>query len=162
MGVNYLHMRGVLHRDLKPENLLITARNRIVLADFGIANLNVNGNEKNIIKVGTPLYMAPEIIHKNYYSNKSDVWSMGIIFYEMCTLKLPFSSNNLNDLIKKIVNMDKKPIEFYRSHNKYNNNINSILQNICDMMIIYDFRQRYSLNQIIPHPFLQQHFLSYN
>ena len=45
--------------------------------------------------------MAPEIIHKNHYSNKSDVWSMGIIFYEMCTLKLPFSSNNLNDLIKK-------------------------------------------------------------
>ena len=56
--------------------------------------------------------------------------------------------------------MDKKPIEFYRSHNKYNNNINDILQNICDMMFIYDFRQRYSLNQIISHPFLTAAFFN--
>uniref|UniRef100_A0A1Q3EVB1 non-specific serine/threonine protein kinase n=1 Tax=Culex tarsalis TaxID=7177 RepID=A0A1Q3EVB1_CULTA len=98
-ALQYLHQRKVIHRDLKPENVLIDADNRLKLADFGIAKICTNvslDEEMNMTIVGTPLFMAPEVASGKRYDYKSDVWPLGVIFYELCTLKHPFAERALD------------------------------------------------------------------
>lgn len=90
----YLHSRGVVHRDIKPENLLLDARGRIKIADFGIAKLK--GEVRDITltasgaALGTPHYMAPEQLeHPQDVDQRADIYSLGVVFYEMLTGELP-------------------------------------------------------------------------
>lgn len=86
LALKHCHDRKILHRDLKSQNIFLTKRNIVKLGDFGIAR--VLSNTKSIAKtvVGTPYYLSPEIIESSPYSFKSDVWSLGVLLYEMCAL----------------------------------------------------------------------------
>jgi NIMA (never in mitosis gene a)-related kinase len=92
-----------LHRDLKGQNIFLTCSNRIKLGDFGIARVLNKTYEKAKTMVGTPYYLSPEIIENKPYSFKSDIWSLGVILYELCTLRPPFTAPNMQMLALKIV-----------------------------------------------------------
>jgi serine/threonine-protein kinase ULK/ATG1 len=84
----------ITHRDLKPANILISD-GVSKISDFGFAK-NLEYGENTIMRsiVGTPLYMAPQILNKQTYTNKSDLWSIGLIFYEMIYGFTPWPANN--------------------------------------------------------------------
>ena len=94
-AVHFAHQRGVLHRDLKPANILLTPDGVAKVADFGIvkATMRATQTEAGIIK-GKFYYMSPEQINDQKYNEKSDIWSLGCILYELCALKHPFEAKN--------------------------------------------------------------------
>ena len=110
-AIRYLHEnKKIIHRDIKSSNIFLTKNNQIKLGDFGIAKrLNKTFSKAHTI-VGTPYYLSPEIINNEPYDYKSDIWAMGVLLYEMVTLKLPFDSNNIAQLYIKIVKGVYQPI----------------------------------------------------
>jgi serine/threonine protein kinase len=98
----YLQNKNIVHRDIKPANILL--QNDIIkVCDFGFAKAISNGDYMMDTICGSPLYMAPEILFKTKYSSKSDLWSLGIIIYQMVYHKHPYKDpRSISDLIKKI------------------------------------------------------------
>ncbi|KAB1267606.1 Serine/threonine-protein kinase Nek3, partial [Camelus dromedarius] len=89
LGVNHIHKKRVLHRDIKSKNVFLTQNGKVKLGDFGSARLLSNPMAFACTYVGTPYYVPPEIWENMPYNNKSDIWSLGCILYELCTLKHP-------------------------------------------------------------------------
>jgi len=105
-GLNHMHEQRVIHRDLKPANILITSDGIFKLGDLGLGRIMNTETIKTFSKVGTPLYMAPEVINNsNGYDFKCDNWSLGCVIYELITLRSPFQTSeklSLIELFKKI------------------------------------------------------------
>lgn len=99
----YVHQRKVLHRDLKGQNIFLMASGQIKLGDFGIARVLEATKDCAKSMVGTPYYLSPEIIQEKPYAFKSDVWSLGVVLYEMVSLKHPFEAESLVYLAQKIL-----------------------------------------------------------
>ncbi|XP_016069082.1 PREDICTED: serine/threonine-protein kinase Nek3 isoform X2 [Miniopterus natalensis] len=89
LGVNHIHKKRVLHRDIKSKNIFLTQNGKVKLGDFGSARLLSNPMAFACSYVGTPYYVPPEIWENMPYNNKSDIWSLGCVLYELCTLKHP-------------------------------------------------------------------------
>lgn len=91
----YLHLseRDIIHRDIKPANILLN-NGTAKIADFGFARIEKSEGCKEKYNIGTPLYMSPESLHSNYYSKKSDIWSLGIVFYEILQGRTPWDPKN--------------------------------------------------------------------
>ena len=115
IGLASLHKSKILHRDLKSLNIFLTKKNLdIKIGDFGVAKiLTTTGFAKTII--GTPYYLSPELCDELPYNDKSDVWALGCILYELCTYKHPFNAKCQASLILKILNQKPKPIHEYYS-----------------------------------------------
>ena len=98
-GLAAAHEKGVLHRDLKPANVMLDARGQVLLTDFGLAGLagQIEGAE---VRNGTPAYMAPEQLSGQEVTARSDIYSLGLVLYEIFTGKLPFESNTLAGLMR--------------------------------------------------------------
>ena len=105
-GLKYLASKNIIHRDLKPQNILIGNDGLLKITDFSFAKI-LNNNDMLQTICGSPLYMSPEIIKYKNYSNKSDLWSIGMILYELLTGKSPYKASTHYELIKKI---DTTPI----------------------------------------------------
>ncbi|KIP04846.1 hypothetical protein PHLGIDRAFT_108991 [Phlebiopsis gigantea 11061_1 CR5-6] len=88
-ALGYLHKSGIIHRDLKAANILITAAGKVMICDFGVSALLVTASSKRNTLVGTPHWMAPEVAHASAYDAKADIWSLGIMIYEMVTGNVP-------------------------------------------------------------------------
>jgi serine/threonine protein kinase len=108
--LKFCHEKKVMHRDLKPENIIITPDNQVKLIDFGVAKVLQEGASVVSTYAGSPNYMSPELIQGKKYSFSSDVWSLGIIIYEMMTFKRPFDDQNQLEMNKKICFQDLPPI----------------------------------------------------
>ena len=85
-----------MHRDLKPANIFLMADGTIKVGDLGLSRSLSENTLQAHSKVGTPLYMSPEVLRGNGYDFKSDVWSLGCILYELAALKSPFKEEGLN------------------------------------------------------------------
>jgi len=102
-ALDYAHSRGVVHRDIKPANILITPENKVKITDFGIARLDTSNLTMEGQLLGTPNYMAPEQIQGKDVDHRADIFSLGVVFYEMLTRRKPFAGENLTAVTHKIV-----------------------------------------------------------
>ena len=102
-ALHYLHSNRVIHRDMKPQNILIGARRVVKLCDFGFARAMSSATMVLTSIKGTPLYMAPELVQEQPYNHTVDLWSLGVILYELFVGQPPFYTNSIYSLIQKIV-----------------------------------------------------------
>ena len=107
-AVKHIHDRKVLHRDIKTANIFLHLPDKasmpvVRLGDFGISKALEQTAALAKSTVGTPYYMSPELCESKPYSFKSDVWAIGIVLYELTTLRQPFDSHNFNGLVLKIL-----------------------------------------------------------
>jgi serine/threonine protein kinase len=104
LGVAYLHSLGVIYRDLKPENILLTSEGHICLTDFGISK---EGFEEDTARtktlVGTPEYLAPEVLQGQAYGKAVDWWSLGTLMYEMLDGNPPFWDQDVQKMYRRIL-----------------------------------------------------------
>lgn len=88
LAIKHIHDRKILHRDLKTQNVFLTTAGIVKLGDFGIARILSNTGELASTRIGTPYYMSPEVMDNKKYNNKTDIWSLGCILYELLALKV--------------------------------------------------------------------------
>ena len=144
-GLYYLHKNRVIHRDLKTLNIFLTENNHIKIGDFGVSKKLINNNIYAYTFVGTPYYLSPEICLNKPYDEKSDVWSLGVVLYEMITLNKPFDSESQMGLFMKILKGKPAPINNTIKHSYSQKLISLITENLLDK----DPLTRYSIQQTI-------------
>ena len=98
-GLAAAHDKGILHRDLKPGNVMIDGRGQVLLTDFGLAGI-ANEIERDEVRNGTPLYMAPEQLAGQEVTARSDIYSLGLLLYELFTGRRPFEAATLGELVR--------------------------------------------------------------
>ncbi|CAL8371183.1 unnamed protein product [Arctogadus glacialis] len=153
LGLKHIHDRKVLHRDIKAQNIFLTGGgNRAKLGDFGIARMLNNTMELARTCVGTPYYLSPEICESRPYNNKTDVWSLGCVLYELCTLRHPFEGSNLCQLVGKICRGRFEPVSSRYSHD---------LRLLLSQLFKVSPRDRPSVSSVLKRPFLEKLICKY-
>ena len=148
-------VHSISHRDIKLENILIMKDGTIKLADWGLSSFNVK-NRRCKTLCGTLSYMAPEILlNELYNSNKSDVWSLGVLIFILCSGTKPYSDcdtfeNLIKDYYYKIL-IKKRWDKWWKKHRKENKFVNMFSDDICNLIqriLDIDIQTRYSLNDM--------------
>nr|KAF6428150.1 NIMA related kinase 5 [Rousettus aegyptiacus] len=153
LGLKHIHDRKILHRDIKAQNIFLSKNGMVAkLGDFGIARILNNSMELAQTCVGTPYYLSPEICQNKPYNNKSDIWSLGCVLYELCTLKHPFEGSNLHQLVLKICRARFAPVSPRFSRD---------LQSLIPQLFQVSPRDRPSINSILKKPFLENLIAKY-
>ncbi|MEZ6092180.1 MAG: serine/threonine-protein kinase, partial [Pirellulaceae bacterium] len=139
-ALGYAHRRGFVHRDLKPANILIDKDGRPRVADFGLAVHEEMQHLKAGEIAGTPAYMSPEQVRgrTHHLDGRTDIWSLGVILYQVLTGRLPFSGHTINDLFDEILNRDPRPPR------QLEQSVNPALNDICLKCLSRNVEQRYS------------------
>lgn len=104
LALEYLHSKNIIYRDLKPENILLDENGHVKLADFGLSKEGVGNNDITKSFCGSPLYLSPEILRNQGCSQKSDIYGLGLVMYEMLVGNPPFFSEDIQMVYKMILN----------------------------------------------------------
>uniref|UniRef100_A0A667Z1Z1 non-specific serine/threonine protein kinase n=1 Tax=Myripristis murdjan TaxID=586833 RepID=A0A667Z1Z1_9TELE len=145
----YLHSQGVIHRDIKSDSILLTLDGRIKLSDFGFCAQISKDIPKRKSLVGTPYWMAPEVISKSPYGTEVDVWSLGIMVVEMVDGEPPYFSETPVAAMKRLRD---EPAPTVRNVSQ----ISPVLKDFLDRMLTRDPVERASATDLLEHPFLLQ------
>ena len=114
-GLASAHSKGIVHRDIKADNIMLTPDHRVKIMDFGLAKLRGGAQlTRSGTNVGTICYMSPEQIQGENVGPQSDLWSFGVVLYEMLTRRLPFSGEHEAAIIYEILNLDPQPVLAHR------------------------------------------------
>mmetsp|Transcript_22014 Transcript_22014/g.61099 ORF Transcript_22014/g.61099 Transcript_22014/m.61099 type:complete len:773 (+) Transcript_22014:275-2593(+) len=149
MGLHHIHSKRVLHRDLKTQNIFVARGGILKLGDFGISKVLEKTDEFATTVTGTPYYMAPEICKNEPYSLKSDIWSLGCVLYELCTLKHAFAADSLLSLVYQIVKGNFPPIP----QDKFSADLSRLVQ----ALLHTDTQARPTLKIVFDMPYVEQH-----
>ncbi|NWI25575.1 NEK5 kinase, partial [Sula dactylatra] len=156
LGLKYIHDKKILHRDVKAQNIFLSNNGKVAkLGDFGTARQLNSTMEFAHTCVGTPYYLSPEICENRPYNNKTDIWSLGCVLYELCALKHPvsiFEGNSLHQLVLKICRGYFHPVSPNYSYD---------LRILISQLFKISPRDRPSINSILRKPFLQKLVLRY-
>lgn len=147
LGLNYLHHSKKVHRDIKPENILISQTGQIKLGDFGISSQLTSLNSKKISIVGTPHFMAPEIIQGSGYDSKADIWSLGITAIDLAQAEPPRFEIPSSKVIWMI---PQCPPPALKNPQKFSPEFNHFIA----YTLVKDPEKRPSAAQLLEHPFL--------
>uniref|UniRef100_A0A672I4B7 non-specific serine/threonine protein kinase n=1 Tax=Salarias fasciatus TaxID=181472 RepID=A0A672I4B7_SALFA len=145
LALKHVHDRKILHRDIKSQNIFLTRDGTVQLGDFGIARVLNSTVEFARTCIGTPYYLSPEICENKPYNNKSDIWALGCVLYEMCTLKHAFEAGNMKNLVLKIICGSYPPVSTH-----YSQDLRALLRQVFKR----NPRERPSVNAILAKPFL--------
>ena len=144
LGLTALHNLKILHRDLKSSNIFLTKDLKVKIGDLGVAKKLSRGNFAKTI-IGTPYYLSPEICEEKPYNEKSDIWALGCILYELCTFNHPFDAKSQGALVLKILNSNPAPIRKTYSDN---------LQKLLDIILEKNLNKRPSCKTILRLPYI--------
>lgn len=113
-GLEHIHSHRVIHRDLKTQNIFVSDAQELKIGDFGISRVLLHSGDLARTSIGTPYYLAPEICQGRPYDNRADLWSLGCILYELCSLRRPYEADSLITLLNRISTCEYEPIpEWY-------------------------------------------------
>ena len=109
-ALQYAHRRGVIHRDIKPANIVVTVEGVVKVVDFGIARLAETSKTQTGTMLGTLGYMSPQQIQGKHADSRSDIWSLGVVLYELLTYRRPFAGENHAALLLSILQKEPVPL----------------------------------------------------
>ena len=136
-ALDYAHQQGVVHRDIKPANIMLTKDRVVKVMDFGIAKMASSSKTQTNIVMGTPTYMSPEQIAGKKVDGRSDIFSLGIVLFELLTGQLPFTADNLSAVLFSITHHPHPPIQTVRP------DLPPMVQEIVDRALQKELPHRY-------------------
>jgi len=148
LALKHVHDKKILHRDIKTPNIFLTKDHCVKLGDFGVARTLENTKANAQTTIGTPYYFSPEVCQSRPYNHKSDMWALGVVAYELTTLKRPFEGQNIFELARHVVHNRPAPVP---------NDFSPGLQTLIYALLEKDHRNRPSVNQVIKSPFVRNY-----
>jgi tRNA A-37 threonylcarbamoyl transferase component Bud32 len=136
-ALDYAHQQGVVHRDIKPANIMLTKDRVVKVMDFGIAKMASSSKTETNIVLGTPTYMSPEQIAGKKVDGRSDIFSLGVVLFELLTGQLPFTADNLSAVLFSIAHHPHPPIQTLRP------DLPPMVQEIVDRALQKELPHRY-------------------
>jgi serine/threonine protein kinase len=137
-ALDYAHNNNIVHRDIKPANIMfLKDTGNIKVTDFGIARITSSSKTKTGVVLGTPSYMSPEQVSGKRIDGRSDIFSLGVVLFELLTGQKPFVSDDMTSLMFQIAK------EKHTSARKLNPKIPLIVEKVIDKALIKDVNQRY-------------------
>ncbi|KAL9410859.1 hypothetical protein AB3S75_044604 [Citrus x aurantiifolia] len=149
-AISHMHKAGVVHRDLKPDNILFSSEDTVKISDFGSADI-VGGGEVVAMRgvVGTPYYVAPEVLAGMEYNEKVDVWSCGVILYVMLAGFPPFYGESVTDIFDAVLRGNLRfPTRAFHS-------VSPLAKDLLRRMLSKDVSRRFSADQVLRHQWMQ-------
>jgi NIMA (never in mitosis gene a)-related kinase len=150
LALKHVHSANILHRDLKSQNIFLTQKGMVKLGDFGIAKVLDASEDQARTQIGTPYYLSPEICESKPYGRKSDVWSLGVVLYELLALEMPFQASSLPALVHRICTVEP-------AYTKLEPRYSQPLLSLCKKMLMKNPDLRPSLAEIVKNDFVFSH-----
>ncbi len=153
-GLKYLHSQNIVHRDIKPTNLFLNKNQILKIGDFGFSKFFKGFFESKATICGTLPYFAPELFENKGYTNKIDIWSLGVSFYEVMTFEVPFNKKiSFSELKIKVQNGEYKKID----ENLYSKELRDIIY----CMLTTNYEERPSAVDLLRKPLLTRRMANY-